>query len=485
MGRLIPWLLFSLGVCILGFAYGVAATRLGWWPNSLILEAENAYKALRQTAAEELGQFNPVGFEFFDPEGTGEPSVTLHSGASGKERILVSGGHLRYGRLCPEHGCLAWLMDRDGKVLHTWEVDPKIPWGGLEHVQGLNLVDRLSPYQMHLYPNGDLLVSYQGRNTYPFGIGLAKFDKDSKLLWSKENFAHHWFSVDEAGRILTPRLRKLPLPHRFGNTNLVLECEQLELYQDTIATLDPDGNLIDEFSVLDALVDSGYAGAVFRSVFATRGPEFRQRDNPMRSCDPTHLNNVQILSAKAAPDYPGLTAGDLLISMRTLNAIAVVDPKTRRIKRFSQGHSVMQHSPRFIGDNRVLVFDNQGGQSEQGGSRLLSLPLDPSQQPEVLFPRPDTPADIHFTSYDTGHLELSADGARVLVALTRDGRLMEINRHDGRRVWEYENTHDIRPFVGDMGKDRRIARLAIFTAHYVDNTDFPMNRITPTSPAPQ
>ncbi|MCB1737733.1 MAG: hypothetical protein KDI42_06380 [Gammaproteobacteria bacterium] len=475
MRRFIPWLLFSLSICIVGFAYGVAASRFGWWPNRLILEAENAYKALQQTAAEELGSFNPVGFEFFDPDGTAEPIVTLKTEAAGKELILVSGGHLRYARLCPHHGCLAWLMDRSGNVLHTWEVDPKIPWGDLKQVQGLNLVDRLSPYQMHLYPNGDLLVSYQGRNTYPFGIGLAKFDKDSKLLWSRENFAHHWFTVDSEGRILTPRLRKLPLPYRFGSTNLVLECEQIELYEDTVATLDPDGNLIEEFSILDTLVDSGYAGAVFRSVFGTRGPTYRQLDNPMQSCDPTHLNNVQVLGTNDADDYPGLNAGDLLISMRTLNAIAVIDSQTKRIKRFSQGRSLMQHSPRFIGNNQVLVFDNHGGRADQGGSRLLALPLEPTQTPDVLFPTPETPGDIHFTSYDTGHIELSADRSRVLVALTRDGRVLEISRSAGTRLWEYQNTHDIAHFVGDID-GQNIARLAIFTAHYVYNANFRMNR---------
>jgi hypothetical protein len=49
---------------------------------------------------------------------------------------------------------------------------------------------------LHLYDNGDLLVGYQADNTFPYSVGLAKFDKDAKLLWRKESFTRHWFFVD-------------------------------------------------------------------------------------------------------------------------------------------------------------------------------------------------------------------------------------------------------------------------------------------------
>ena len=40
-------------------------------------------------------------------------------------------------------------------------------------------------------------------------------------------------------------------------------------------------------------------------------------------CDPLHLNHVRLLTKEDAPAYPTLAAGDMLISVRNLNTIAI------------------------------------------------------------------------------------------------------------------------------------------------------------------
>src|SRR5205823_1508683 len=60
----------------------------------------------------------------------------------------------------------------------------------------------LPPHWNHcrLFPNGDLLALYNP-NDSPYGMGLVKLDKDSKLLWRRPGAFHHDFDVAEDGRI--------------------------------------------------------------------------------------------------------------------------------------------------------------------------------------------------------------------------------------------------------------------------------------------
>ncbi|NJR76693.1 MAG: hypothetical protein HC773_30360, partial [Scytonema sp. CRU_2_7] len=40
-------------------------------------------------------------------------------------------------------------------------------------------------------PNGDLLVIYEGVGDTPWGYGLAKFDRDSNVVWKYLEQVHH------------------------------------------------------------------------------------------------------------------------------------------------------------------------------------------------------------------------------------------------------------------------------------------------------
>jgi hypothetical protein len=47
-----------------------------------------------------------------------------------------------------------------------------------------------------------------------------------------------------------------------------------------------------------------------------------------------------------------------LISALKVNLIFIIDPKTLKIVWYSQGHIQYQHDPKFIGDNKIAVFNN-------------------------------------------------------------------------------------------------------------------------------
>ena len=94
----------------------------------------------------------------------------------------------------------------------------------MSRIEGFTKADNTYPIGFHLFKNGDLLVNYQARNTFPFGVGLAKFDKDSNLLCKKEGVSHHWFSIDEKGFIYVPTLDILDSPIYLGGTQVNIAC---------------------------------------------------------------------------------------------------------------------------------------------------------------------------------------------------------------------------------------------------------------------
>ncbi len=482
--RNLALMLFVVSISVLSFLYGVASTHWQLWPHGVLVDAKTAFEAFKVKAGEELWDQDPIDFEYFDPDGSAEPVVSyVEKGRDyGDDLILINGGILQYSRLCPDFGCLAWIVDRQGDVKHTWEVDLSKVWGEFKAVYGFTSVDRLYPIDFHLYDNGDLLVGYQSRNTFPYGIGLAKFDKDSNLLWSKENYNHHWFRVADNGNIVSPSFKLLPIPHRLGDTHLYIDCHNGGMVEDVVSIMDKDGIELEQFSILDSLIDSGYIGVVFQKELAKATLALREKKHVLDSCDPTHLNSVIPLNKADADQYPSLNEGDLLISLRNLNAVMIVDRVSKQVKWLSQGVMVMQHSARYFRDNKILVFDNQGGSSAQGGSRVVAIDVGTGEH-EVIYPTPETPDDIYFTSYTSGDLRLSDDRSTALVSLTREGRVVEIDMDSRKRTWEYTNSHDISHFYdipeGDPNKNR-IARFSIHTAQYV-RPKFDMNRADPNT----
>jgi arylsulfotransferase ASST len=62
-------------------------------------------------------------------------------------------------------------------------------------------------------------------------------------------------------------------------------------------------------------------------------------------------------------------AGDLLISLRTIDLVAVVDPDDYRVKWWSNGPWIGQHDPDFASDGTISVYNNTGR-----GRVLIAVP---------------------------------------------------------------------------------------------------------------
>ena len=207
-------------------------------------------------------------------------------------------------------------------------------------------------------------------------------------------------------------------------------------------------------------IESGYTGLLER----TRG-----------KCDPLHLNDVRVLKGVDADAYPGFAPGDLMVSTNSVNAVAVVDRRSRRIKWLTSGTMISQHSPRFVGDNRILVFDNRGGTriDEKGGSRIISIDV-ASHLTETVFPKTEDELSLDFYSDVAGHIDLDQRSTRALVSVYDQGRILEVDLATGRILWEYDNIQDISDYLLSEGKDtsQPNALFNITSAFYVRRPAF-------------
>lgn len=168
--------------------------------------------------------------------------------------------------------------------------------------------------------------------------------------------------------------------------------------------------------------------------------------------DPTHLNYVEALPAEWASRFPQFMPGDLLVSFRNRQSIAVIDKTTGLVKWALRGPFVRQHNPQFLPNGHILVLDNMGGGPDLDRSRVLEI--DPATQSIVWCYDRDLYSPIR------GSVQVLSNG-NVLIAESQRGRVLEVTK-DNRVVWEYVNGVSERvdgsPAVGIVTTAERIAR---------------------------
>jgi hypothetical protein len=136
---------------------------------------------------------------------------------------------------------------------------------------------------------------------------------------------------------------------------------------------------------------------------------------------------------------------------------------------------IAQHSPRFAGDNRILVFDNRGGMQidGKGGSQIIGIDV-ASHRTQTVFPKSDDGMSQNFYSHVAGHFDLEPAGSRALVSVHDQGRIIEVDLRNGQVLWEYANVHDISEYLQSNGEDASpgYALFSINSAYYVRRPAF-------------
>lgn len=431
----------SFSLFVAAFSYGFLASQFRLFPYEILRDAKSAWLAI--TNSDEAEEHN--GLVSYRQHAI-EPTALKHKHGYDANYILVSGGlgGTSHDSTTQPWQAVATIIDRDGQIAHAWKCDRRL-WDELEKVTRVpGISGPIGVASVELARNGDLLANFHGLNTFPFAVGMARFNASSELLWRKELLTHHSFTVNEAS-IVTPALEVLAAPVRVGETAAVIESESGRVYHDLVVTLDSDGNELNRISIKDALFESGWTGHLIRENAAKVVSE-----------DPLHLNDVRVITNEAAVELPGIEPGDLLISLRNVNLVGILSPQSRRFKWISSGATVGQHSPRVY-KKGVLVLDNLGGNRSLGGTRLVHIDFH-SGLPTTIFPRQNVDMPDLCRTANSGNLEISQDQRFALLTVSHEGAIWEIDLETGEVVWEFINVRN-----DGSGK-----RESIGVAKYVD-----------------
>jgi hypothetical protein len=266
-------------------------------------------------------------------------------------------------------GTEAFLVNMRREVVHRWAIPFSRVWHNPLHLAGRQVNDAdVCIFACHLYRNGDLLVVFHSRERYTDGYGLARLDRDSRVLWKYAARVHHDVEVGEDGTIYaTVHSSLLERPRG-------LESVRPPWLVDFLVMLSPEGKEVKKpISIFEALRQSSYSPLLSsletpRKRGMTEWMTERRFVDTVRRQDVLHTNSVKVLSRALAPRFPMFKAGQLLLTLRNLNAIAVLDPNTGLVVWAVQGPWQAQHDAQFLDNGHLLLFDNLGSPR---GSRVL------------------------------------------------------------------------------------------------------------------
>ena len=299
----------------------------------------------------------------------------------------------------PLNGKATYIIGLRGDVLHHWEHPLVTGTYG------------------HLLENGNLL--WAGRMAEgPQHMGgrsglIREYDWNGKVVWEHVHVGQHHDlrrlpngnTIFLGWAIVPPDIAKR-IPGGLPGTAHADSC----MYGDTIVEITPNGKTAWEWQ-------------------AWRDIEFEQH--------PIFCNQVRDEYAHANAISP-LENGDIYISFRRLNTVALIDKETRRLKWHHRDDSWgMQHDCVPLANGNITLFANGINTPNNPFSRVIEL--DPRTRKTVWEYRAK-PSYTFFSPHISGAQRLPT--GNTLICEGQWGRLFEVTP-ECETVWEY-----VSPFMG-------------------------------------
>ena len=314
----------------------------------------------------------------------------------------------------------AFLIDMRGNVVHRWAIPFSRVWPSPPHLETGVPDSAVCIFACHLYPNGDLMTVFHGQSK-PAGLGLAKLDKDSKVLWTYPDAVHHDVHVADDGTIYTLR-QEIAKQMPPGLERIAAHCEV-----DYLVVLSPEGKPLREpVPILEAFQDTPYAALLdalkwpIKRHTRLNGSTAPHVSHEFMARDPLHTNSVKVLGSGLAAKFPLFKAGHVLLSIRDMSSLAMLDPESGKVVWAARGSWYAQHDAQFLDNGHLLLYDNLGVAI---GSRVLEY--DPQTQafPWFYAGAPDAP----FYSSERGACQRLPNG-NTLIANSEGGEMIEVTQ---------------------------------------------------------
>jgi outer membrane protein assembly factor BamB len=383
-----------VSVVFLSVVFGMVAYKFKIWPYPVF---QNAYKAAQAWYV----RIMPY-----------EPPYAKSDRKSGIFRYNEEKAYNGLTLFTSGHAQKAFLMSMDGQIRHEWHLPFYEVWSNPPHIAS-PLPDAFIYWRnAYLYPNGDLLTIYIANGDTPWGYGLVKVDKDSKIIWKYAERVHHDFWVSSDGKIYT-------LIHEIITDKIPGVKLSPPLIEDSIVVLSPEGQELKRLSISKAFFNSDFSTVLRKDPVANR------------QGDLWHANTVEVLEEAIAEKFPFLKKGQVLVSLKMIDTIAVIDLDQEQVVWAIRGPWHWQHDPDFLPNGNILIFDNLGYHGKGGASRIIEF--NPTTM-EILWQYTGSEKDIFFTAAKGAQQRLP--NGNTLITSSAQGRLFEVTR-ENEVVWEF------------------------------------------------
>lgn len=377
----------------LGAMAGWALERFKFWPWPVVDSVTEAAQSMV-----EFGDIVPSGRRMKAPAQAARVRFKIHDPAR-----MQGGYYAIAGWDDGRRHYAAWLYDAEGRMRHTWP----IVYDSIDASSPVDSDD--SPHGFAVLPDGSIIANFDS------GQVMARFDACGKPLWKKDGVFHHLISRAEDGSFWSWR----------GDDNTAYGHFQY------LVNFDGEtGATLREIGLIEDVLGDDPAAAILLGVRLDR--EFRKFDKePDKRWidDLFHPNDVEELGPGLAPLFPMFAAGDLLISIRRMNLVAVVDGQEHHLKWWSHGPWISQHDADFTADGSISVYNNN---TDRGTSEIVRM--DPTTREVTQLP---SAANAGWYSPFMGRHQYLPNG-NVLIVAPGEGRVIERSA-TGELVIEFNN----------------------------------------------
>ena len=378
---------------VTSFSCGVLVWRFRVWPyehlSVLITHAKNY---------ETYGVWAPRNLVVAPPGNASRERIVMHD-----KEAMMPGYRAILGWDYQRNRHAVWLLDEQGKEVHQWVFRYSTLVKDQDDTGKFHAAGDEKTHALVVLDDGSIVINLEDRL-------LSRIDVCSKPVWVKPGAYHHSLEWSGDGMLWTWR----------GETSYADHYQFMQ-------KLDPwTGDTVEEFSLIDDFVkQSPDRMKIFR---LTQDFSF-QHAGDAGMLDIFHVNDVEALGADKAEMYPEFSAGDLLVSLRNIDLVAVLDPARRKIKWWMHGPWFHQHDPDFGADGRISVFNNNVLQRQ---SNIVYV--DPKNNNVSI---PALTEQAVFYTEEMGKHERLPNG-NILITVPGEGRILEVTS-DGELAFEFNN----------------------------------------------
>lgn len=333
-------------------------------------------------------------------DGTFDPNSEL-SGVIDNDPAKASPGLNFYN---PRDRKGARLIDMEGREIHAWDTDEEGDW-----------------HHAELLPNGDVIVVVKD-------VRMSRYDKNSNLIWTVRERFHHdfWIHGDEIFALA-----------RFAEVVDLIHPRSPTLI-DVIRVVSLEGEAKREISILDVIRESPYR---FLLPSIAHEPDAEEGSQ----LDILHTNHIEVFDGQLAHRSPIYAQGNILISIKNINTIAILDGESFEIVWiWGPTNLTFQHHPTVLESGHILLFDN-------GIDSSRVIEMDPLSG-EIVW---EYDPKEGFFSRTRGSNQRLPNG-NTLVTESDPGYVFEVTP-EGEIVWRFAN-----PTVRENGEREAIWRMTRF-----------------------